>query len=178
MGKAELKESLVGASEAIGAISVSLNELSGQQKAQEGGGDLRGVFDKFQTELKTLKDKNDALNETYAQMKGNMESSLDAWKIQLGSINNEKIRKSAEKRRESSLKTFERVVKEMEVIEKDLASLAGILGDVESYLTFDLTSAGISELGTSLRDATKKADAIQKNITGIQGTLGNLPEVQ
>jgi chemotaxis protein histidine kinase CheA len=175
-GKAELKDSLEGSTEAVGAISASINELSSQQKGD--GGDLEGVFNKFQADLKTFQEKNESLGVTYGEMKGNMESSLDAWKTELGSISNEKIRKSGEKRQASSLKSFETLVKEMEVINKDLSSLAGILGDVESYLTFDLTPAGIGELSTSLKDATKKVDTIQKNITGIQGTLSNLPEVQ
>ena len=179
VGKAELKESLEATNEAVGEVSASINALSGQQKAQgSGGDDLKGIYDKFQTDLKSFSEKNDNLSTTYEQMKGNMESSLEGWKTQLATISNEKIRKSGEKRRESSLKSFDNVVKEMVVINRDLSSLAGILGDVDSYLAFDLTPAGIGELKGSLGEATKKATTIQKNIGGVQDTLSNLPEIQ
>ena len=51
-GKAELKDSLEGTTEAVGTISASINELSNQQKGD--GEDLEGVFNKFQADLKDI----------------------------------------------------------------------------------------------------------------------------
>jgi hypothetical protein len=177
-GKEELRGALEMTSADIGTLSASVKSLYDQRNAKKGDeGKLKPLFDDFQGKLKTAQADVENLGATYTEMKANMEVAFDDWKTALIAMENEKIRKSGEKRRERSLKTFEGVKQDMEKIEKSLASLVGKLRDVESFLTFDLTPDGVSEISSSLKDATKMTDGIQKDISKLLGKVGDLPNI-
>jgi chromosome segregation ATPase len=177
-GKGELRDALEITSADVGTLSASVNSLYDQRSAKKGDeGKLKTLFDDFQGKLKTVHADVENLGATYAEMKKNMEAAFDDWKTVLEAMESKKIRKSGEKRRERSLKAFEVVKQDMQKIEESLASLAGRLKDVESFLTFDLTPGGVSEISSSLRDATKMSEGIQKDISKLLGKVGDLPNI-
>ncbi len=177
-GRGELREALEVTSADVGALSASVNSLYEQRDAKKGDeGKLKTLFDDFQGKLKTVQADVENLGATYTEMKANMEVAFDDWKTALIAMENEKIRKSGEKRRERSMKTFEGVKQDMEKLEKKLASLVGNLKDVESFLSFDLTQGGVSEISSSLRDAEKMTGGIQEDIGKLLGKVGDLPNI-
>ena len=177
-GRGELREALEVTSADVGALSASVNSLYEQRDAKKGDeGKLKTLFDDFQGKLKTVQADVENLGATYTEMKANMEVAFDDWKTALIAMENEKIRKSGEKRRERSMKTCEGVKQDMEKLEKKLASLVGNLKDVESFLSFDLTQGGVSEISSSLRDAEKMTGGIQEDIGKLLGKVGDLPNI-
>ena len=88
------------------------------------------LFADFQGRMKTVQADVENLNATCTEMKANLEAAFGDWETTLKKMENEKIRKSGEKRRERNLKTFETVKQDMQNIEKNLSSLVGQLKDV------------------------------------------------
>jgi hypothetical protein len=89
------------------------------------------------------------------------------WEKQAATINDPDLKKSAEERRTRLAKAVEEVSGAMDEARNEIKPYVASIKDVQTYLSNDLTPAGIESIEGKSKDITKRAKAIGDEIDDV-----------
>src|SRR5262245_39523361 len=101
--------------------------------------DLRPQFEKYKAELAKMEDKAKSARARADSMKAKGQAFFSEWEQQVKTIQNEDIRKEAEKRLAKRRKSYGRILSAMEEAREQLVPFMSDLNDVRKLLESELT---------------------------------------
>lgn len=168
-GLALFRSSLVESQKEIDDTLASLNTL-----ATPGNADLRGSFDKYCNQLGLMNDHAQALKTEADAMRNSRDSYFGKWEEKVTEIDNPTIRASAEARRKRLRDAHEKIVTASSDAKDAYVPFMKDLEDIRKYLTSDLSSSSIADLGDAIKKVTTDSAVVKEKIGNIVTTLDSV----
>jgi len=156
----------------------SISALVNQKK-----GDLKPAYEKFEAQVAKTQAAAAATKARAQKMQTEAATHFSAWKTELDSINNPKLKAKGMKRQETVEKSYNRVTKQIQEAAEKFDPYLSDLADMKKMLANDLSPSGVKALrGTvsdakfhltfvrrPLNDAIQELDKMQKTLTSTVG---------
>ncbi len=131
---------------------------------------LADAYPKFKKDVKAVADAAAQLKKNSAAMQDAAKVKFDAWKAQLETITNEKIKKSSMKQMNAAIAKNEALIKRLKESETVMDPFVSDLNDIVKYLDLDLSKGGfkkISGFNGPVKKADKDGQKLQKWIDNV-----------
>jgi len=149
-------------------ITLTLEELNRMTVA---GVDLRPQFEKFKAELVKMEDQAKTARQRAISMKEKGQAFFADWEQHAKSIQNEDIRKEAEKRLNKRKKSYGKILSSMEDAKDELVPFMSDLNDVRKLLDSELTAKSVSSTKGLIRQANWHGDDVRESLTDMEKEL-------
>jgi chromosome segregation ATPase len=178
VSKADLDAELGGTSAELEKLAISVQKLYEQRKAQEGKpAALSEAYGQYASDLEKAQARLKSLGSACLGVKTNTQAYFNTWKAEIAAIQNEKIRRTGEKRFEAFTEKFGEFNQGVEEFDKQVSAVASNLEDVRKYLKYDLRTESLEQISGTLDDAGDEFKDLQKNVVKLRKMLQELPEV-
>jgi hypothetical protein len=156
----------------------SISALVSQKK-----GDLRPAYERFEAQVAKTQAGATATRARAQKMETEAATHFSAWRTELDTINNAKLKAKGVKRLETVEKSYNRVTKQIQEAAEKFDPYLSDLADMKKMLANDLSPSGVKALrGTvgdakfhltfvrrPLNDAIQELDKMQKTLTSTVG---------
>ena len=159
---AEFRAQLEEISKQIDVTMGSLNNVVEQK-----GGDPRPAFTQFEKEHDKMLDQVKDIQANAKALRKQGEKLFAEWQKQMGTMTNEAIKARAEERKAALQGFFDKVKSSMEAGKAAAGPFAAELKDIRTYLTNDLTPAGIDSMQDIITQATTNGTTIKTSISEV-----------
>jgi chromosome segregation ATPase len=149
-------------------IKLTLEELS---RLTVEGVELRPQFEKYKVELAKMEDKARSARDRAVSMKQKGQAFFAEWEQQTKSIQNESIRKEAEKRLAKRRKSYGKILTAMEEAKDQLVPFMSDLNDVKKLLESELTQSTVASTKSLIRQANWHGDDVVESLTDVEKEL-------
>src|SRR6185503_1310068 len=129
------------------------------------GVELRPQFEKYKVELAKMEDKARSARDRAVSMKQKGQAFFAEWEQQTKSIQNESIRKEAEKRLAKRRKSYGKILTAMEEAKDQLVPFMSDLNDVKKLLESELTQSTVASTKSLIRQANWHGDDVVESLT-------------
>ena len=171
---AEIRTETANTRDQLQATLVALNALTKQQK-----GDLRPTYNAYVAEVKKTHSAANWTVSRVTSMQGASKDYFGGWQAEINSINNESLRKKAQKRMNSVKKSYDNATSALMEAGQKFKPYLSDLDDVEKTLANDVTPGGVKavkgtvsdanwnmkKVRSSIADALEELDDMQKSLT-------------
>lgn len=141
----------------------SLNDLVNNPQA-----DLRKQAKAFNKSLGNFKKSSDKMGEVALTLQERASVYFPEWETQISAVEDRRMRRNFEKRREDLMKRFDRVIEHYQDLESDFAPLSSQLNDVYIALSTDLTPGGLRSIGSIVTQANRNADRLKRPLSELK----------
>lgn len=180
-GQAELAASIRQTRDEIVAtrdqLQATVNSLDALVKQK--GDDLRPAYNAFVAEVAKTQADAAVTKARASKMESEAKSHFGGWQTEIDGINNEKLRKQAQKRMDGVQKTYTKATSQVQSAGTSFAPYLSDLADVTKVLANDLTPGGIkairstvsqakfdlSKVRSHIFEAVKSLDSMQKSLS-------------
>jgi chromosome segregation ATPase len=131
-------------------ITLTLEALS---RLSVPGVELRPQFEKYKAELAKMEDKARTARDRAVSMREKGQAFFSEWEQHAKSIQNEDIRKEAEKRLAKRRKSYGKILSAMEDAREQLVPFMSDLNDVRKLLESELSSSSVASTKSLIRQA-------------------------
>jgi chromosome segregation ATPase len=149
-------------------VAVTVEEL-GRLTTQ--GVELRPQFEKFKAELVKMEDKAAKARSRADAMKAKGQEFFSDWEQQVRSIQNEDIRKAAEKRLVNRKKSYARILSAMQEARDELVPFMSDLNDLKKLFESELTTATVASAKSLIRQATWHGNDVSESLLDVEKEL-------
>ena len=174
----DTREEIIQTRDQIQTTVDSISALVNQKK-----GDLRPAYEKFEAQVAKTQAAAVATKARAQKMETEAATHFSAWRTELDTINNAKLKAKGVKRQESVEKSYNRVTKQIQEAAEKFDPYLSDLADMKKMLANDLSSNGVKALrGTvadvkfhltfvrrPINDAIQELDRMQKTLTSTIG---------
>lgn len=152
----------------VNSVNSSLNELT-----REGQGDIRGAYDRFSEAVSELGEMESEFESNTDRMESNAESYFEGWSRSDGEYDNPELQRRSEERRNEIKQRYDRISQDSNSVEEDLRSYVSSVNEIESFLSNDLTSQGISSIAGIADDAINDGDQLKSELNSLQTAIAS-----
>lgn len=149
-------------------ITLTLEALS---RLTVQGVDLRPQFDKYKAELAKMETNARTARERAVSMKEKGNSFFSDWEAQTKTIQNEDIRKEAEKRLAKRRKSYGKILSAMEEAKEQLVPFMSDLNDVRKLLESELSSSTVASTKSLIRQANWHGEDVRDSLSDVEKEL-------
>jgi|SwirhirootsSR2_FD_contig_51_325379_length_1094_multi_2_in_0_out_0_1 chromosome segregation ATPase len=149
-------------------ITLTLEELS---RLTVAGIDLRPQFEKYKAELVKMEGKAKSARERAVSMKEKGHAFFAEWEQQVKTIQNEGIRKEAEKRLAKRRKSYGKILSTMEEAKEQLVPFMSDLNDIRKLLDGELTSGTVASTKSLIRQANWHGEDVRESLSDVEQEL-------
>jgi chromosome segregation ATPase len=149
-------------------ITLTLEELS---RLTVKDVELRPQFEKFKTELTKMEAQAKAAAARADSMKEKGEAFFAEWEEQVKSIQNEDIRKEAEKRLAKRKKSYNKILTAMGEAKQELVPFMSDLNDIKKLLDSELTASSVAATKSTIRTANWHGEDVRESLTDVEKEL-------
>lgn len=149
-------------------ITLTLEELS---RLTVQGVELRPQFEKYKAELVKMEGDAKNVRERAVSMKEKGQAFFAEWEQQTKAIQNEDIRKEAEKRLAKRKKSYGKILSEMEEAKEQLVPFMSDLNDVRKLLESELSASTVSSTKSLIRQANWHGEDVRESLTDVEKEL-------
>ena len=135
------------------------------------GVDLRAQFDKYKSELVKMEDKARVTRERSISMKERGQAFFAEWERQTKSIQNEDIRKEAEKRLDKRRKSYGKILSTMEEAKDQFVPFMSDLNDIRKLLEVELSANTVASTKSLIRQANWHGEDVRESLTDVEKEL-------
>ncbi len=131
---------------------------------------LTEVYPVFKKQVKAVADGAEQVKKNSLAMQEAGKVKFDAWKLELESIQDAKLKKTSMKRMEDAIKSHEALLSLVKESETVMDPFVSDLTDIVTYLDLDLTKEGIKKISGfngPVKKAAKSGEKVQKWIGGV-----------
>jgi chromosome segregation ATPase len=174
----DTREEMVQTRDQLSTTVDSISALVSQKK-----GDLRPAYEKFEAQVAKTQAAAAATRARAQKMQTEANTHFSAWRMELDSINNPKLKAKGMKRQETVEKSYNRVTKQIQEAAEKFDPYLSDLADMKKMLANDLSPSGVKALrGTvgdakfhltfvrrPINDAIVELDKMQKTLTSTVG---------
>jgi len=156
---AEFRQQLEGISQQIDVTLGALTKVSDAANS-----DPRPAFTEFCKAHDKMADMVKDIRSDAQSLQKNGQKLFDAWQKQLGTMSNPEIKAKAEERKAALQGFFEKVKTSMQAGKDAGGPFASDLKDIRTYLTNDLTPAGINMMKDTIAKANTNGGTVKSSI--------------
>lgn len=149
-------------------ITLTLEELS---RLTVPGAELRPQFDKFKAQLARMQDKAAAARDRSAVMKQKGEAFFAEWEEHTKSIQNEDIRKEAQKRVAKRKKSYGKILAAMDEAKEHLVPFMSDLNDINKLLDTELSAGTVASTKGLIRQANWHGEDVRESLVDVEKEL-------
>jgi len=149
-------------------ITLTLEALS---RLTVQGVELRPQFEKYKAELAKMEDKARTARERAVSMKEKGQAFFADWEQQTKTIQNEDIRKEAEKRLAKRRKSYGKILSAMEEAKEQLVPFMSDLNDVRKLLESELSTSTVASTKSLIRQANWHGEDVRDSLTDVEKEL-------
>jgi chromosome segregation ATPase len=149
-------------------ITLTLEELS---RLTVAGVELRPQFEKFKAELVKMEDKARSARERADSMKEKGQAFFAEWEQQVKTIQNEDIRKEAEKRLAKRKKSYDKILSAMQEAKSELVPFMSDLNDIRKLLDSELTASTVASTKSLIRQANWHGEDVRESLSDVEKEL-------
>ena len=149
-------------------ITLTLEALS---RLTVEGVELRPQFEKYKAELAKMEDKARSARDRATSMKEKGQAFFSEWEQQTKAIQNEDIRKEAEKRLAKRRKSYGKILSTMEEAREQLVPFMSDLNDVRKLLESELSSSTVGSSKSLIRQANWHGEDVRDSLTDVEKEL-------
>ena len=131
---------------------------------------LTEVYPVFKKQVTAVADGAEQVKKNSLAMQEAGKVKFDAWKLELESIQDAKLKKTSMKRMEDAIKSHEALLALVKESETVMDPFVSDLTDIVTYLDLDLTKEGIKKISGfngPIKKAAKSGEKVQKWIDGV-----------
>jgi len=147
---------------------LTLEELS---RMTVKGVELRPQFEKFKAELVKMEAQAKAAAVRADSMKEKGEAFFAEWEEQIKTIQNEDIRKEAEKRLAKRKKSYTKILTAMGEAKQELVPFMSDLNDIKKLLDSELTANSVAATKNTIRTANWHGEDVRESLTDVEKEL-------
>lgn len=133
--------------------------------------ELRPQFEKFTTELAKMEMQARIAAARADSMKDKGEAFFAEWEEQVKSIQNEDIRKEAEKRLAKRKKSYGKILSAMVEAKEELVPFMSDLNDIKKLLDSELTTSSVGATKSLLRTANWHGEDVRESLMDVEKEL-------
>ena len=149
-------------------VTLTLEALS---RLSVQGIELRPQFEKYKAELAKMEDKARTARERAVSMKEKGQAFFSDWEQQTKTIQNEDIRKEAEKRLAKRRKSYGKILSAMEEAKEQLVPFMSDLNDVRKLLESELSTSTVASTKSLIRQANWHGEDVRESLTDVEKEL-------
>jgi len=149
-------------------ITLTLEQLS---RLSVKGVELRPQFEKFTAELAKMEDKAKVARNRSVSMKEKGHAFFQEWEAQVKGIQNEDIRKEAEKRLAKRRKSYGKILTAMEEAREQLVPFMSDLNDVKKLLESELSASSVASTKSLIRQANWHGEDVRESLSDVEKEL-------
>jgi len=135
------------------------------------GVELRPQFEKYKAELIKMEAKADNARKRADAMKSKGQEFFADWEQQVKSIQNEDIRKAAEKRLVKRKKSYDKILSTMQEAKAELVPFMSDLNDLKKLFESELTTASIASAKSLIRQASWHGNDVTESLLDVEKEL-------
>jgi chromosome segregation ATPase len=149
-------------------ITLTLEALS---RLTVPGVELRPQFEKYKAELAKMEDRARTARDRAVTMKEKGQAFFSEWEQQTKGIQNEDIRKEAEKRLAKRRKSYGKILSAMEDAREQLVPFMSDLNDVRKLLESELSSSTVASTKSLIRQANWHGEDVRESLSDVEKEL-------
>jgi len=149
-------------------ITLTLEALS---RLNVPGVELRPQFEKYKAELAKMEDKARTARDRAVTMKERGHAFFSDWEQQTKAIQNEDIRKEAEKRLAKRRKSYGKILSAMEEAREHLVPFMSDLNDVRKLLESELSANTVASTKSLIRQANWHGEDVRESLSDVEKEL-------
>jgi chromosome segregation ATPase len=149
-------------------ITLTLEELG---RLPVAGVELRPQFEKFKAELVKMEDKARSARERADSMKEKGQAFFAEWEQHVKTIQNEDIRKEAEKRLAKRKKSYDKILSAMQEAKSQLVPFMSDLNDIRKLLDSELTASTVASTKSLIRQANWHGEDVRESLSDVEKEL-------
>jgi chromosome segregation ATPase len=149
-------------------ITLTLEELS---RLTVSGVELRPQFEKYKAELVKMEDKAKSARNRADSMKDKGEAFFGEWEQQVKTIQNQDIRKEAEKRLAKRKKSYGKILSTMQEAKEQLVPFMSDLNDVKKLLETELNAGTVASTKSLIRQANWHGEDVRESLSDVEKEL-------
>jgi len=144
----------------ISKTITALNDLQGTSNPA-------AAFESYRKELKATDALAQRVRKRADEMRKKGAEYFKAWEKQLEELSSDDLRRRASERRTELLAAFDRISEASQALSEAYGPLMDDLTDIETFLSVDLTPAGINTISDVIKKAGKDAAVVNKRIDDV-----------
>jgi chromosome segregation ATPase len=133
--------------------------------------ELRPQFEKFKAELVTMEEQAANARTRADAMKAKGQEFFADWEQQIKGIQNEDIRKAAEKRLAKRKKSYDKILSTMQDAKGQLVPFMSDLNDIKTLLDAELTRSSVASAKNLIRDASWHGNDVADSLQDVEREL-------
>lgn len=149
-------------------ITLTLEELS---RLTVKGVDLRTQLEKYKGELAKMENEARITRDRAVSMKEKGQAFFADWERQTKTIQNEDIRKEAEKRLAKRKKSYGKILSAMEEAKEEFVPFLSDLNDIKKLLDAELTASSVASTKGLIRQANWHGEDVRESLTDVEKEL-------
>jgi chromosome segregation ATPase len=165
--------SMDGLQKAIETLKAKVNAAAGSLATvvEKGGVDPKGPFEQYKKDVEAVVDGLSKAESNLKSIRSQGAKYFAEWEKQASTIKDEDLKKTAQERRARLSKAIEDVSTAMDAAREEIKPFVTSIQDVQTYLSNDLTPAGIESIGGKSKQVSKSADSIGDKLDDVYKAL-------
>jgi len=135
------------------------------------GVELRPQFEKYKADLAKMEDMARSTRDRAVSMKEKGQAFFSEWEQRTREIQNEDIRKEAEKRLAKRRKSYGKILSAMEDAREQLVPFMSDLNDVRKLLESELSTSTVASTKSLIRQANWHGEDVRESLSDVEKEL-------
>jgi len=157
-----MKETRLEATQTRDQLVATLATLTALTKQEKG--DLRPAYQTYCAEVPKTEAAAAATRARVVWMQGDGLKYFDGWQQTIDSINNQSLRKNAQKRLDATKKSYVKVTASFKEAAEKFNPFLADLNDIQKVLANDVSANGVKALRSTVSDANWRFKAVNRTI--------------
>jgi len=168
-GIAEFRDEIVKGKTAIDATMKSLSDIAASANT-----DPRAAFTKYSKDVANLESTAATIRKRAQTMRDQGQAYFAQWEKELAEVKDPEIRALAQQRKAKLQETFESIRKYSDPLKAQFDPWMSNLKDLQTYLSNDLTIAGVEAAKSLFAKTTAGGQEVQKSMDALIGELNTI----
>lgn len=168
-GIAEFRDEIVKGKTAIDATMKALSDIAASANT-----DPRAAFNQYSKDLSNLESTAATIRKRAQAMREQGQAYFTQWEKELAEVKDPEIRALAQQRKAKLQETFESIRKYSDPLKAQFDPWMSNLKDLQTYLSNDLTIAGVEAAKSLFAKTTAGGQEVQKSMDALIGELNTI----
>src|SRR4051812_25115071 len=156
-----MSQELSGARQTVGETLTALQELSNAQ------GDLLAPFERYMRLKENVDQSAQRIGQRGEEMRGRARDYITNWEVEVYGVEDAGLRAQAEQRRNRVRADYGKISDASRSLRESIEPFQRQLGDIQTFLSNDLTPAGVRAASNSIQKATQSGQELQRRIDSL-----------
>jgi Protein of unknown function (DUF2959) len=156
-----MSQELSSARQTVGETLTALQELSNAQ------GDLLAPFERYMRLREDVDQSAERIGQRGEEMRSRARDYITNWEVEVYGVEDTDLRAQAEQRRNRVRADYGKISDASRALRESMEPFRRQLGDLQTFLANDLTTAGVRAASASVQKATQSGQELQRRIDNL-----------